>query len=119
MPIQKSPKASKGARPRWVRGDQLPFSEHFARELHAAGLLVSACLRVPGSGRSVRLYDTESLDAYLEQLASNSAGGLPRHDGRIAARKKRGRLDRHHPASPPNRSPRSETHATNNGNGRA
>jgi hypothetical protein len=55
---------------RWIREGELPFSRTVARKLDDQGLLVSALLRVPGSSRSIRLYDGDSLDRYLERLAA-------------------------------------------------
>jgi hypothetical protein len=71
MPITlKSPKGGKKeVKRRWIRECELPFSASFARRLVQQGVLVSALLRIPGSTRSVRVFDGEALDRYLERLA--------------------------------------------------
>lgn len=69
MMISKGTKR-KGQHPRWIRESQLPFSAHFAKKLHAQGLLPSALLQIPGSSRTVRVFDGDALDSYLERVAA-------------------------------------------------
>ena len=62
-------------RTRWLRMDQLPFSRVTAYRLIAQGNIVSVLIKQPGGktgGRKkgIRLVDANSLDAYLEGLAS-------------------------------------------------
>jgi hypothetical protein len=53
---------------RWLRVNELPFSRGHVYHLIAQDLLFSVEFRLPGSRRSIRLIDAESLDAYLLKL---------------------------------------------------
>jgi hypothetical protein len=53
---------------RWLRPKDMPFSRGHTYRLIAEGFLFSVELRVPGSQRSIRLIDADSLDAYLLRL---------------------------------------------------
>jgi hypothetical protein len=53
---------------RWLRPSDLPFSRGHVYRLILEGILFSVELRVPGSSRSVRVIDGESLDRYLLKL---------------------------------------------------
>jgi hypothetical protein len=53
---------------KWLRPKDLPFSRGHTYRLIAEGLIFSAELRVPGSSRSIRLIDGDSLDRYLTRL---------------------------------------------------
>ena len=53
---------------RWLRPSDFPFSRGHVYRLILEGILFSAELRVPGSSRSVRVIDGESLDRYLLKL---------------------------------------------------
>jgi hypothetical protein len=55
-------------RSRWLRVNELPFSRGYTYRLIDDGLLFSVQLKLPGSKRSVRLIDAESLDRYLLKL---------------------------------------------------
>jgi len=63
-----SPKLLRGGKTRWLRVNDLPFSRGHVYHLIAQDLLFSVEVRLPGSGRSVRLIDAESLDKYLLKL---------------------------------------------------
>jgi hypothetical protein len=53
---------------RWLRPDEMPFSRGYTYKLIDDGVLFSVELKLPGSGRSVRLIDANSLDRYLLKL---------------------------------------------------
>jgi hypothetical protein len=53
---------------RWGRMGKLPFSRVHAYRLIEAGILSSVLLKLPGSKKSIRLVDLDSLDRYLEKL---------------------------------------------------
>jgi hypothetical protein len=53
---------------RWLRINQLPFSRSFSYKLISDDLLFSVEFKIPGSNRSIRLVDAESLDRYLLKL---------------------------------------------------
>jgi hypothetical protein len=55
---------------RWGRMGKLPFSRVHAYRLIEAGILSSVLLKLPGSKKSIRLVDLDSLDRYLEKLAA-------------------------------------------------
>ena len=55
-------------RTRWIRVSDCPFSRGFTYKLITDGVLFSVSLKIPGSKRSVRLIDVESLDRYLLKL---------------------------------------------------
>jgi hypothetical protein len=50
---------------RWLRVGDLPFSHSYTYHLIDQGILFTVELQLPGSRRSVRLIDSESLDKYL------------------------------------------------------
>jgi hypothetical protein len=56
-------------RPRWLKVEHLPVSRAVTYKLIKEGLISSVLLTWPGSKRGVRLIDSDSFDAYLEQLA--------------------------------------------------
>jgi hypothetical protein len=53
---------------RWLRPRDLPFSRGHTYRLIAEGFLFSVEVRIPGSKRSCRLIDAQSLDNYLLRL---------------------------------------------------
>jgi hypothetical protein len=53
---------------RWARVSEMPFSRGFTYQLIDEGVLFSVELKLPGSKRSVRLIDCDSLDRYLIKL---------------------------------------------------
>ena len=53
---------------RWLRPRDLPFSRGHTYRLMAEGFLFSVEVRIPGSKRSCRLIDAQSLDNYLLRL---------------------------------------------------
>jgi hypothetical protein len=62
-------------RKRWLRINELPFSrqiyyDHFRNNPE----IVRTTLKLPGSNKGIVLIDSDSLDAYLEKLASRQAG---------------------------------------------
>ena len=62
------PKLLRGGKTRWLRITDLPFSRGHVYRLLSEDLLFSVEVRLPGSGRAVRLIDAESLDKYLLRL---------------------------------------------------
>jgi hypothetical protein len=62
----KFPRGKGGSR--WLRITELPFSRGYAYNLISQGFLFSVEFRIPGSKRSIRLVDAESLDKYLLSL---------------------------------------------------
>jgi hypothetical protein len=57
----------------WIRPKDLPFSRGHTYRLIFEGILESVELRVPGSKRSVRLINGDSLDRYLRGLSKQQA----------------------------------------------
>jgi hypothetical protein len=53
---------------RWLRVGELPFSRATTYRMIEEDLLDSISLRLPGSGRTIRLIDGDSLDRYLLSL---------------------------------------------------
>jgi hypothetical protein len=53
-------------RSRWVSIGSLPFSRTYVYDLLNKGLIESAVVRLPGSRRSRRLIDSESLNRWIE-----------------------------------------------------
>jgi hypothetical protein len=51
-----------------LRVNELPFSRGYIYRLIDDGVLFSVELKLPGSNRSVRLIDADSLDRYLLKL---------------------------------------------------
>jgi hypothetical protein len=68
-------KLLRGGKSRWLRVKDLPFSRGHTYRLLFEGILQSVELRVPGSKRSVRLIDGESLDKYLLNLSREQQPG--------------------------------------------
>ena len=62
------PKRLLSRKSRWLRVGDLPFSRGHVYRLILEGILFSVEIRVPGSARSVRVIDGESLDHYLLKL---------------------------------------------------
>lgn len=60
----------KRGRGRWLSIDQCPFSRAYTYRLLNSGLVASVVVTLPGSRRSRRLVDGDSLDRYLELLMS-------------------------------------------------
>jgi hypothetical protein len=58
----------KGGRPRWLSIDDSPFSRAYTYRLLNSGLVASVVVTLPGSRRSRRLIDGDSLDRFLETL---------------------------------------------------
>jgi hypothetical protein len=58
-------------RPRWVSISSLPFSKPFVYDLLKTGLVESAVVSLPGSKRTRRLIDAQSLDRWIEQKMEN------------------------------------------------
>jgi hypothetical protein len=58
----------KCGRGRWLSIDQCPFSRAYTYRLLNSGLVASVVVTLPGSRRSRRLVDGDSLDQYLETL---------------------------------------------------
>jgi hypothetical protein len=50
--------------------DELPFSRVFGYRLINRGAIVSVLIKGPNSKKGIRLVDANSLDEYLERLAS-------------------------------------------------
>jgi hypothetical protein len=67
--------SNRRGRPRWIRVNDLPFSRVYAYELINSGAVASVLLKHPNSRRGVRLIDSDSLDTYLEGIAS---GQIPK-----------------------------------------
>jgi hypothetical protein len=61
-------KLSHGRKTRWLRVGDLPFSRATVYRMIEEDLLMSVVIRLRGSRRSIRLVDSESLDAYLLSL---------------------------------------------------
>jgi hypothetical protein len=59
---------------RWLRPKDLPFSRGHIYRLIAEGFLFSVEVRIPGSSRSVRLIDADSLDRFLLKLGREQQG---------------------------------------------
>jgi hypothetical protein len=55
-------------RTRWLRVSEVPFSRGYTYRLITDDILFSVELKLPGSKRSVRLIDADSLDKYLLKL---------------------------------------------------
>ena len=55
---------------RWHRMNEMPFSRGYTYKLLAIGAIDSVLVQAPGSKKSVRLIDGDSLDRYLEKLAA-------------------------------------------------
>ena len=53
---------------RWLRVSEVPFSRGYTYRLITEDVLFSVELKLPGSKRSVRLIDADSLDRYLLKL---------------------------------------------------
>src|SRR5215469_394704 len=68
LELKPSPKLLRGGKTRWLRVNDLPFSRGHVYRLISEDLLFSVELKLPGSSRSVRLIDAESLDKYLLKL---------------------------------------------------
>jgi hypothetical protein len=68
------PKFRRG-KTRWLRPSDCPFSRGFTYKLIAEGVLFSVELKLPGSGRSVRLIDADSLDQFLIKLGRKQQEG--------------------------------------------
>jgi hypothetical protein len=64
MKLRKFPRG----KTRWLRVNELPFSRGYTYRLITDGVLFSVELKLPGSKRSVRLIDANSLDRYLLKL---------------------------------------------------
>jgi hypothetical protein len=58
----------KGGRGRWLSIEDSPFSQAYTYRLLNAGLVASVVVTLPGSRRSRRLIDGDSLDRFLETL---------------------------------------------------
>jgi hypothetical protein len=63
----------RGGKSRWLRVNDCPFSRGHVYRLILEDILFSVELRLPGSRRSVRLIDAESLDRYLLRLGRDQA----------------------------------------------
>jgi hypothetical protein len=63
-----SGKPSQTRKTRWLRLTDLPFCRATSYRMIEKGLLVSISLRLPGSRRTIRLIDAESLDRYVLKL---------------------------------------------------
>jgi hypothetical protein len=63
----------KRGRGRWLSIDQCPFSRAYTYQLLKQGSVASVVVSLPGSRRSRRLVDGDSLDAYLERLMAEQA----------------------------------------------
>jgi hypothetical protein len=50
--------------------NEMPFSRGYTYKLLEIGAIDSVLVQVPGSKKSVRLIDGDSLDRYLEKLAA-------------------------------------------------
>ena len=61
---------SRSGRRRWLQVDEMPFSRAITYKLIGAGLISSVVVTWPGSRRGRRLIDGDSLDSYLETLAT-------------------------------------------------
>jgi hypothetical protein len=61
---------TKTSRPRWQRVHQLPFSRAVVYQLINSGAVASVLLQLPNSKKGMRLIDMDSLDRYLESLAT-------------------------------------------------
>jgi hypothetical protein len=64
----KLPSRFRRGKTRWLRVNELPFSRGYTYKLITDGVLFSVELKLPGSRRSVRLIDADSLDRYLLKL---------------------------------------------------
>ena len=60
----------KTGRPRWISVEESPFSRAYTYRLINEGLVASVAVTLPGSRRSRRLIDGDSLDRFLETLMS-------------------------------------------------
>ncbi|MBV9674079.1 MAG: hypothetical protein JO076_14810 [Verrucomicrobia bacterium] len=58
----------RGGKSRWLRVGDLPFSRAHTYRLIAEDLLFSVEVKRPGSSRTIRLIDGDSLDQYLLKL---------------------------------------------------
>jgi hypothetical protein len=68
MALNPNSKFFRSRKSRWLRVGDLPFSRGHVYRLILEGILFSVEMRIPGSSRSVRLVDGESLDHYLLKL---------------------------------------------------
>jgi hypothetical protein len=78
--MKKAPKANfhkkfPRGKTRWLRVMDMPFSRSFTYDLIDQGFLFSVELQLPGSRRSIRLIDGESLDSYLLKLGKKQREG--------------------------------------------
>jgi len=64
----KEQNSTRFSKTRWLRPKDLPFSRGHVYRLIAEELLFSVEVRIPGSSRSVRLIDADSLDRFLLKL---------------------------------------------------
>jgi hypothetical protein len=69
--VQLLSETNRNGRPRWLRVNQLPFSRAIAYKLINSGAIASVLLRLPDSRKGMRLVDSDSLDRFLEGLATN------------------------------------------------
>jgi hypothetical protein len=60
---------------RWLRVNDMPFSRGLTYHLITDGILFSVALKLPGSKRTVRLIDANSLDRYLLRLGREQQKG--------------------------------------------
>jgi hypothetical protein len=60
----------RSGRGRWLSVEQSPFSRAYTYRLINEGLVASVAVTLPGSRRSRRLIDGDSLDRFLETLMS-------------------------------------------------
>jgi hypothetical protein len=68
----------------WVRFDDLPIGETFARKLIDEGLLVSVVVSSPGARRGVRLIQLDSFNRYVaEQQKQQEQQDKPRAAGQM------------------------------------
>jgi hypothetical protein len=73
----KLPTKFRRGKTRWLRVNEMPFSRGYTYQLINEEILFSVELKLPGSKRSVRLIDADSLDRYLLKLGRQQQEVVP------------------------------------------